>query len=116
MELAETQNGVEFYFSASHFRCQKFRIDSSCRCKNHRKLRQIRYFINNAGVGITGPLEIPSEEIKNFETNLFGPIEVMKAALPQMRTQKSGLIINITSIAGYMGLPYRSIYSASKGL
>jgi len=39
----------------------------------------------------------------------------MKAVLPQMRSQKSGLIINITSIAGYMGLPYRSIYSASKG-
>ena len=73
--------------------------------------------INNAGVGITGPLEeIPSEEIKNnFETNLFGPIEVIKAVLPQMRSQKSGLIINITSIAGYMGLPYRSVYSASKG-
>lgn len=73
--------------------------------------------INNAGVGITGPIEeIPSEEIKNnFETNLFGPIEVMKAVLPQMRTQHSGLIINITSIAGYMGLPYRGIYSASKG-
>ncbi|MDD5150436.1 MAG: SDR family oxidoreductase [Flavobacterium sp.] len=73
--------------------------------------------INNAGVGITGPLEeIPAEEIKNnFETNFFGPIEVMKAALPQMRSQKSGLIINVTSIAGYMGLPYRSVYSASKG-
>jgi short-subunit dehydrogenase len=73
--------------------------------------------INNAGVGITGPIEeIPIEEIKNnFETNLFGPIEVMKAVLPQMRSQKSGLIINITSIAGYMGLPYRGIYSASKG-
>ena len=73
--------------------------------------------INNAGVGITGPLEeIPMEEIKNnFETNFFGPIEVMKAVLPQMREQKSGLIINITSIAGYMGLPYRGIYSASKG-
>lgn len=73
--------------------------------------------INNAGVGITGPLEeIPMSEIKNnFETNFFGPIEVMKAALPQMRTQQSGLIINVTSIAGYMGLPYRSIYSASKG-
>ena len=73
--------------------------------------------INNAGVGITGPIEeIPSAEIKNnFETNFFGPIEVMKAALPQMRSQKSGLIINITSIAGYMGLPYRGIYSASKG-
>ena len=73
--------------------------------------------INNAGVGITGPLEeIPLAEIKaNFDTNFFGPIEVMKAVLPQMREQQSGLIINITSIAGYMGLPYRSIYSASKG-
>ena len=73
--------------------------------------------INNAGVGITGPLEeIPTNEIKNnFETNFFGPIEVMKTVLPQMRAQKSGLIINITSIAGYMGLPYRSVYSASKG-
>ena len=73
--------------------------------------------INNAGVGITGPLEeIPMEEIKNnFETNFFGPIEVMKTVLPQMRKQHSGLIINITSIAGYMGLPYRSVYSASKG-
>ena len=73
--------------------------------------------INNAGVGIAGPLEeIPMEEIKNnFETNFFGPIEVMKAVLPQMRSQQSGLIINITSIAGYMGLPYRSVYSASKG-
>ncbi len=73
--------------------------------------------INNAGVGITGPLEeIPANEIRNnFETNFFGPIEVMKAVLPQMRSQKSGLIINVTSIAAYMGLPYRSVYSASKG-
>lgn len=78
---------------------------------------RIDVVINNAGVGITGPLEeIPTAEIKNnFETNLFGPIEVMKAVLPQMRKQNSGLIINITSIAGYMGLPFRSVYSASKG-
>jgi len=73
--------------------------------------------INNAGVGITGPIEeIPEAEIKaNFETNFFGPINVIKSVLPQMRKQKSGLIINVTSIAGYMGLPYRGIYSASKG-
>ena len=72
--------------------------------------------INNAGVGITGPMEeTPTLEMKNnFDTNFFGPIEVIKAVLPQMREQKSGLIINITSIAGYMGLPYRGIYSASK--
>lgn len=81
------------------------------------KSNRVDVVINNAGVGITGPLEeIPVQEIKNnFETNFFGPIEVMKAVLPQMRFQKSGLIINITSIAGYMGLPYRSVYSASKG-
>ena len=72
--------------------------------------------INNAGAGITGPIEeIPEEEIvKNFTTNCFGPINVTKAVLPLMRKQKSGLVINITSIAGYMGLPYRGIYSASK--
>ncbi|OIQ22443.1 MAG: short-chain dehydrogenase/reductase [Flavobacterium sp. MedPE-SWcel] len=78
---------------------------------------QIDVLINNAGVGITGPLEeMPASEIKNnFETNLFGPIAVMKAVLPSMRDKKDGLIINVTSIAAYMGLPYRSVYSASKG-
>ena len=77
---------------------------------------KIDVLINNAGVGITGPIEeIPEFEIKsNFETNFFGPMNVIKAVLPKMREQRSGLIINITSIAGYMGLPYRGIYSASK--
>ena len=73
--------------------------------------------VNNAGVGITGPIEeTPYEEIQGaFDTNVHGPIYMIKAVLPQMRKQRAGLIINITSIAGYMGLPYRGIYSASKG-
>ncbi|MBV2195604.1 SDR family oxidoreductase [Flavobacterium sp. HXWNR69] len=94
-------------------------VESIKKCVNQviQKSGRIDVLINNAGVGITGPLEeIPTEEImNNFQTNLFGPIEVMKAVLPQMRQQKSGLIINVTSIAGYMGLPFRGVYSASKG-
>jgi short-subunit dehydrogenase len=72
--------------------------------------------INNAGVGITGPIEeTPNIEIKKaFNTNYYGPLNVIKAVLPQMRKQGSGHILNITSIAGYMGLPYRGIYSATK--
>ena len=81
------------------------------------KTTQIDVLVNNAGVGITGPLEeIPMEEMKrNFETNLFGPINMINAVLPYMRSKKSGQILNITSIAGYMGLPFRGVYSASKG-
>ncbi|TXE15201.1 SDR family oxidoreductase [Seonamhaeicola algicola] len=82
-----------------------------------KKEGKLDILINNAGAGITGPIEeTPEAEIKNnFDTNFFGPINVIKAVLPQMRKQHNGLIINVTSIAGYMGLPYRGVYSASKG-
>ena len=78
---------------------------------------RIDVLINNAGMGITGPIEeTPTDEMRRvFETNFFGAIEVIKAVLPQMRKQKSGLVINVTSVAGYMGLPFRGIYSATKG-
>jgi short-subunit dehydrogenase len=72
--------------------------------------------VNNAGAGITGPLEeTPLEESKKaFDTNFFGPLELINEVLPVMRQQNSGCIINISSIAGYMGLPFRGIYSATK--
>ena len=72
--------------------------------------------VNNAGMGITGPVEeTPTDEMRAvFNTNLFGAIDVMKAVLPQMRKQNAGTIINVTSIAGYMGLPFRGLYSATK--
>ncbi|NVK52325.1 MAG: SDR family oxidoreductase [Flavobacteriaceae bacterium] len=73
--------------------------------------------VNNAGMGITGPIEdTPTDEMRKvFDTNVFGAVDVMKAVLPHMRSQKSGAIINVTSIAGYMGLPFRGVYSATKG-
>lgn len=78
---------------------------------------RIDVLINNAGVGITGPIEeTPLEEVQNtFNSNLYGPLRMMQSVLPHMREQGKGLIINITSIAGYMGLPFRGIYSATKG-
>jgi NAD(P)-dependent dehydrogenase (short-subunit alcohol dehydrogenase family) len=77
---------------------------------------RIDVLINNAGIGMMGAIEdsIPQDSLKVFETNVFGPLRTMQAVLPAMRTQRSGLIINIGSIAGYMGLPYRGIYSATK--
>jgi len=95
----------------------KLETISACIAEVLKVESKIDILINNAGAGITGPIEeIPDAEIKrNFETNLFGPINVTKAVLPSMRKQNSGLVINVTSIAGYMGLPYRGVYSASKG-
>jgi NAD(P)-dependent dehydrogenase (short-subunit alcohol dehydrogenase family) len=77
---------------------------------------RIDVLINNAGIGMMGAIEdsVPQDSLKVFETNVFGPLRTMQAVLPTMRTQRSGLIINIGSIAGYMGLPYRGIYSATK--
>ena len=78
---------------------------------------RIDIVINNAGVGITGAVEeLPAEALHNvFATNLYGAISVIQQVLPSMRAQGKGLIINIASIAGYMGLPFRGAYSASKG-
>jgi NAD(P)-dependent dehydrogenase (short-subunit alcohol dehydrogenase family) len=77
---------------------------------------RIDIVINNAGLGIVAALEeVPESKIQQvFETNVWGTLRVCKAVLPQMRKQGSGLIINVSSVAGTMGLPFRGIYSASK--
>ncbi|MBN09827.1 MAG: short-chain dehydrogenase/reductase [Flavobacteriaceae bacterium] len=77
---------------------------------------KIDILINNAGIGFTGPIEeISIDNVKKvFDTNFIGQIAIIQSVLPIMRSNQSGLIINITSIAGYHGLPFVGVYSASK--
>jgi NAD(P)-dependent dehydrogenase (short-subunit alcohol dehydrogenase family) len=72
--------------------------------------------VNNAGWGYGGAVEDTSiDEAKAlFETNFFGVLRVCHAVLPTMRAQRAGLIVNVSSIGGLMGLPYQGMYSASK--
>lgn len=80
------------------------------------KFGAIDVLVNNAGYGGHGCLEQFSEEqiYGMFETNVFGVMRMCRAVLPQMRQRKSGTIINVTSMAGYLGLSLGTTYSASK--
>lgn len=77
---------------------------------------RVDVLINNAGMGMVGPVEDSTKEdiLKLFNLNLVGSVQMMSAVLPKMREQKSGKIINISSIGSEMGLPFRGFYSASK--
>lgn len=76
----------------------------------------IDILINNAGIGITGPVEVQDMEATKliFDTNVFGPQRVSRAALPAMRKKKSGLIFNISSQLGRVIVPGGGHYSATK--
>jgi NAD(P)-dependent dehydrogenase (short-subunit alcohol dehydrogenase family) len=76
----------------------------------------IDVLVNNAGFGLHGVFEMTSREkvLEQFEVNVFGLMDVTRAALPQMREQHSGVILNVTSGAGVFGLPMMSLYTASK--
>jgi NAD(P)-dependent dehydrogenase (short-subunit alcohol dehydrogenase family) len=77
---------------------------------------RIDILVNNAGFGLFGALEDQSiEDIKKqFETNLFGAIRTIQQVLPIMRNQRSGVIVNISSLAGYVGFPASSVYNSTK--
>lgn len=76
----------------------------------------IEVVVNNAGYGLMGSVEDSSlDEIKSqFETNFFGAIRVMQRVIPIMRKQRSGTIVNVSSIAGRIGFPMGSAYVSSK--
>ena len=82
-------------------------------------LRDAGYFdvlINNAGAGVFGPLESFSDEelLAQFETLLLGPLRLIRLALPDMRARNTGLIVNVSSLAGEFPLPFMAPYSMDK--
>ncbi len=77
---------------------------------------RIDVLVNNAGYGYMGAVEeVEDAEIRRqFEVNLFGLLDVTRAVLPQMREQRSGHIVNISSVGGFVGLPGFGIYNSTK--
>lgn len=77
---------------------------------------RIDVLVNNAGYGYQSPVEEAEEqEIRDqFEANVFGLFAITRAVLPGMRRRRHGHIINITSVAGFIGFPGSGFYAASK--
>jgi uncharacterized protein len=78
--------------------------------------QRIDVWINNAGHGLLDSItNVNMSDVREtFETNLFGALEGMKAVIPIMTQQGGGAIINISSVAGHIPLPFHAIYSATK--
>lgn len=77
---------------------------------------RIDLWVNNAGYGLVDSVERMSiaQARAVFDTNLFGAVEAMQLVIPVMRQQRSGCIVNVSSVSGFIGVPYMGSYAATK--
>jgi NAD(P)-dependent dehydrogenase (short-subunit alcohol dehydrogenase family) len=77
---------------------------------------RIDVLVNNAGFGIAGAVEdtTPEDLLRQLDTNLLGPLRLLRAVVPHMRERGRGRIVQISSLAGRIGVPFQGAYSASK--
>lgn len=89
---------------------------NSAICRIINDCHKIDVLICNAGFGISGTVEFTeiADAKKQFDVNFWGVVRCIRAALPQMRKQKSGRIIITSSVAGAIAIPFQSYYSATK--
>jgi NADP-dependent 3-hydroxy acid dehydrogenase YdfG len=79
---------------------------------------RIDVLVNNAGRGLLGAVEEAGDSAVRalYDTNVFGVLNVIRATLPTMRAQRSGRIVNISSVGGFVGSPGWGIYNCCRGL
>jgi NAD(P)-dependent dehydrogenase (short-subunit alcohol dehydrogenase family) len=89
---------------------------AACVAELIRLAGRIDVVINNAGIGIAGAIEDTTiaEAQSQFETNFFGTHRICRAVLPHLRAQRAGKIVNMSSLAGRIPLPFQGFYSATK--
>ncbi len=77
---------------------------------------RIDVLVNNAGMGLAGAVEdtTPEDLVDQLETNLLGPLRLVRAVVPSMRARRSGRIVQMSSLAGRIGVPFQGAYAASK--
>jgi NAD(P)-dependent dehydrogenase (short-subunit alcohol dehydrogenase family) len=107
----------------AHERLLAIRLDVTSEAEAHeaagqavKKFGRFDILVNNAGYGLLGAIEeaSASETSKLFSTNVFGLLGVTRAVLPHMRRQRSGHVINVSSVGGYTGYPGWGVYGATK--
>ena len=103
------------------WRCSRSTSTATTRCKpvwpsSCAVPNRLDVVVNNAGRAMVGACEETSADEARalFETNLFGVMRVVSAVLPTMRRQRSGAIVNLGSISGFIGVPFHGVYAASK--